>query len=211
MNNTNIHHKPAASKPGNWLKRNSISLSVFFLVVAIVVSLFIYFSRYPEKIDQFENWGYFGAFLISLITNATVILPFPGIVLFFPMGAAFNPFLIGLSAGVGGTIGEMTAYLLGYSGRGVIRNVGFYDQAVQWLKKWGSLTVFVFALTPLPFDVLGIGAGILRFPFWKFFIACLLGKIILYIVMAGMGALGWEAFIAGRLLPSPISITILAR
>ncbi len=181
-----------------------------FLVVAIVVSLFLYFYRYPEKIEQFENLGYLGAFLISLITNATVILPFPGILLFFAMGAAFNPLFVGLSAGIGGTIGEMTAYLLGYSGRGVVKNIWFYDQAVQWLRKWGSLTVFVFALTPLPFDVLGIGAGILRFPFWKFFVACLFGKTILYIVMAGMGALGWEAFITGRLLDSPVLIIVLA-
>ena len=177
----------------SWLKRNYLSLLALFLAVAIVIGLYFFAYRYPDKVTEFESYGYLGAFLISLVTNATVVLPVPGFVLFFALGAAFNPVLVGLTAGVGGTIGEMTAYLLGFSGRGVIKNVKFYDRAVIWLKKWGSLTVFVFALTPLPFDVLGIAAGLLRFPVWKFFIACLAGKTILYIVLALAGDWGWES------------------
>jgi VWFA-related protein len=43
----------------------------------------------------------------------------PGLVVLIPMGAAFNPFFIGLAAGVGGAMGEMTAYMAGYGGRGM--------------------------------------------------------------------------------------------
>ena len=177
----------------NWLKRNYLPLLALFFAVAIVIGLYFFAYRCPDKVREFETYGYLGAFLISLVTNATVVLPVPGFMLFFALGAAFNPVLIGLTAGIGGTIGEMTAYLLGFSGRGVIKNVKFYDQAVIWLKKWGSLTVFVFALTPLPFDVLGIAAGLLRFPVWKFFAACFFGKTILYIGLALAGAWGWES------------------
>ena len=213
MSNTVIDNEPAGvEKEGwlHWLKRNFFALIIFLLVMAIVVGLFIFSHRYPEKIAAFENWGYLGAFLLSIITTATVILPFPGIVLLFAMGAAFNPIFIGLAAGVGGTIGEMTAYLLGYSGRGVMKNIRFYKQSVLWLKKWGSLTVFVFAATPLPFDVLGIGAGALRFPVWKFLIACWAGKTIIYVAMAFAGDWGWEAFLTGRLLSSPVAISVLS-
>jgi len=196
---------------GSWLKRNLVPLFIFLLVIALVAGLFVFAHRYPDKVEEFQNWGYLGAFLISLITNATVILPFPGFVVFFALGAAFNPCFIGLAAGIGGTIGEMTAYLLGYSGRGFVANRRFYDRSVRWLEKWGVLTVFVFALTPLPFDVLGIAAGLLRFPFWKFFVACWLGKTVLYIGMALAGAWGWEAFVSGGLsLASPISVGTLA-
>ena len=103
----------------------------------------------------------------------------------------------------------MTAYLLGYSGRTVVENTRFYKQAVRWLNKWGSLTVFVFALTPLPFDVLGIAAGLLRFPLWKFFIAAWLGKTVLCIGLALAGAWGWETFITGG-YASPVSVALLA-
>ena len=211
MNSTNNQEKPTGVERGNWLKRNYVSLLTLSLVLAIVVTLYVFYQRNPDKVAEFESYGYLGSFLICLVTNATVILPFPGIVVLFALGAAFNPCFIGLAAGIGGTIGEMTCYLLGYSGRGIVENRRLYDRAVQWLHKWGSLTVFVFAISPLPFDVLGIAAGLLRFPFWKFFVACWLGKTILYIGMAFAGAWGWEAFVSGGLsLTSPISASTLA-
>ena len=70
--------------------------------------------------------------------------------------------------------------------------------------------VFVFATTPLPFDILGIGAGVLRFPVWKFLLACWAGKTIIYMAMAFAGAWGWQSFLSGTLLTLPPVITVLA-
>jgi len=206
MGNINNHGKLAGVEKRGWLRKNFVPILILFLVIAITVSLFIY----RDMVAQMGDYGYLGAFLISLVTNATVILPMPGIIILFPLGATFIPVWIGLAGGLGGSIGEMTCYMLGYSGRGVVENRRFYDRSTQWLKKWGALTVFIFALTPLPFDVMGIAAGALRFPLWKFFLACWLGKTLLYIVMALAGAWGWEAFVSGRYLTSPISIGVLA-
>ena len=47
-------------------------------------------------------------------------------------------------------------------------------------------------MVPLVFDLAGIAAGVLRFPFWKFLLACWLGRTILYIGIALAGAWGWE-------------------
>ena len=209
MSNEVRHNNKAAVVKGGWLRKNILSLLVICLVVAMVVGLFIYSHCYPERIAEFENYGYLGAFVIALITNATIILPFPGIVLLFALGAAFNPIFIGLASGIGGTIGEMSCYLLGYTGRGVVQNRRMYDRAVGWLERWGVLTIFVFAITHLPFDILGIAAGFLRYTFWKFFIACWLGKTLLYIGMAFAGAWGWEAFISGDYLTSPVALSVL--
>ena len=47
------------------------------------------------------------------------------------------------------------------------------------MKRYGSGTIFVFALAPfLPFDLAGIAAGTLRFPFWKFFAATFAGRML---------------------------------
>ena len=105
MNSQDSQPKEPQEVQAGWLRRNFVSLLAMCLVLALVVSLFIFAHRYPEKIDEFENYGYLGAFLIALVTNATVILPFPGIVVLFALGAAFNPFFIGLVSGIGGTIG----------------------------------------------------------------------------------------------------------
>ncbi len=204
------NNKQTETGKGEWLKKRLPPLLILLFVIAITVAIFLVYGRHPERLAELENYAYWGAFLISLVTNATIILPFPGIVILFALGAAFNPVLVGLAGGVGGTIGEMTCYWLGYSGRGVVENRRFYDKAVQWLKKWGVLTVFTFALTPLPFDVLGIAAGLLRFPFWKFFVACWCGKTLVYIGMALAGAWGWEAFVSGLLFTSPISVGVSA-
>ena len=204
MTGVNNRHETAEKEKGNWFKTNRARLIAFTIVLAITVALFIY----RDKVTELGNLGYLGAFLICLVSNATIILPMPGMLLLFALGATFNPFFIGLAGGVGGAIGEMSCYLLGYSGRGIVENRRLYDIAVRWLDRWGILTVFVFALTPLPFDVLGIAAGILRFPFLKFFIACLFGKTILYIGMAVAGYWGWEAFISGGYLTSPVSIAV---
>ena len=177
-------------------------LTVLF-VVAITVSLFMF----RDRVSELGSLGYLGAFLISLVGNATIVLPVPTFVLIFAFGTAFNPFLVGIVTGLGGTIGEMTCYLLGYSGRGVVENRQIYDRAVLWLQKWGALTVFVFALTPSPFDVMGMVAGLLRYPFWKFFLATLCGKTIKYILFALAGAWGWEFMMSGM---NPAMYVILA-
>jgi uncharacterized membrane protein YdjX (TVP38/TMEM64 family) len=195
MNNSANHTDRTIARIGRWLKRNYLSLLTLMFVLAIVIGLFVFSRRYPDTIEDFESLGYLGAFLIALVTNATVILPFPGIVVLFSLGAAFNPLLIGLAGGVGGGIGEMTGYLAGYSGRGIWRDNRMYRSATTWLQRWGSVVIFIFAATPLPMDVIGIISGNLRFSVWKFLIASCLGKIVQYIALAYMGAWGWDAIV----------------
>ncbi len=182
------HHKPAGAEKGDWLKKRLIPLLTLLLVIAITVGIFLY----REKVAELEGYGYAGAFLVSLVSNATIILPVPGVIIILALGATLSPILVGLSAGVGAAVGEMTAYMVGLSGRRLVENRRLYDRLVEWLNKWGVLTVFIFALTPLPFDFLGIVAGVLRFPLWKFFIACWLGKTVQNIIVAYAGLYGWK-------------------
>jgi len=164
------------------------SLLILLVVIAISIGIFIF----RDKIVELKGFGYAGAFLVSLVSNATIVLPAPGILIIMALGASLSPVLVGLAAGVGAAIGEMSCYLAGVSGRGLIENSRLYDRLEGWLNKWGFLAVFVFAATPLPFDILGIAAGILRYPLWKFFFACCLGKIVISIVAAYAGFYGWQ-------------------
>lgn len=172
----------------SWLRRNWLALVMSTLVIAVTIALFVF----KDEIIKLGNYGYLGTFFISLLTNATVILPMPSILLIFPLGATFNPLYIGLWAGIGGAIGEMTAYLAGYSGSGIWRNNPGYLKAKVWLQKWGMLIIFIFSVSPMPIDIMGLAAGNLRLPAWKFFVPCLPGKIIKYIGLAYAGYLGWE-------------------
>ena len=61
------------------------------------------------------------------------------------------------------------------------------------------MVIFVFAATPLPFDVIGLFCGVVRYPAKKFFIATLIGKIIKYLVIAyaGFYGMGWISIMFG--------------
>ncbi len=89
---------------------------------------------------------------------------------------------------------SLLATLAGYLGRKVIigEYSGKYKQAEFWLKRYGSLAVFVFAILPiLVFDLLGLAAGSFKFPLWKFILACWAGWLIRCLAEA---YLGWGAF-----------------
>ena len=188
--NSGNHEIPVSPVRKSWLRRNALALAMFGLMLGLTIALFIF----KKELMRLGNYGYLGTFFLSMFTNATIILPMPSILMIIPLGATFNPLLIGIVAGFGGAIGEMTAYVAGYSGRTIWRDNQAYQKAVGWLKKWGMLIVFVFAVTPMPVDVMGLAAGNLRLPAWKYFLPCALGKIIKYIFMAYLGYWGWEAF-----------------
>ena len=67
--------------------------------------------------DLVANYGYTGAFFISIFGNFTVFFPVPYVITIYAFGASLNPLLLGISCGLGATIGEFSAYLIGRGGR----------------------------------------------------------------------------------------------
>jgi uncharacterized membrane protein YdjX (TVP38/TMEM64 family) len=100
-----------------------------------------------------------------------------------------------LAAGAGATIGELSGYLAGFSGQGIIEDQKRYDQMVSWMEKNGPLTILVLAFIPNPlFDLAGMVAGALRMPVLRFMFWALIGKILKMVVFAyaGSGAFSSE-------------------
>ena len=191
------NEKQAGAKKKGWLSQRLVPILILLLVIAIMVSALYFYKAYPSRIDEMKAYGYLGAFLISLILNATVILPVGTFAVVATLGATLpSATLVGLVAGVGAAIGEITGYMAGYSGRSIVQRRKIYARLEGWVKKWGALAIFILAIVPFLFDLAGMAAGALRLPFWKFFLACWLGRTILYIGMAWAGAWGWEAVLS---------------
>ncbi len=177
-----------------WLKKNFIPLLALLLVITITVGIIYFYRQNPNMVEKLEGYGYLGAFLISLTFNATLILPAGNILILSVLGAVLpSATVVGLVGGAGAAIGEITGYMAGYSGRGLVERSKLYNRVEGWMRRWGALTIFIMALVPFIFDLAGIAAGVLRFPFWKFFLLCWLGRTLLYIGAALAGAWGWEA------------------
>ena len=132
--------------------------------------------------------------MLSILANATVILPAPGLAITFAAGGVFSPFWVGIVAGAGATVGDLTGYLAGFSGQAVIENRKLYDRLGGWMKRYGAVTVLVLAAIPNPFfDLAGMSAGALKMPIYKFLFWCGLGKTakMLAVAFAGAYSINW--------------------
>ena len=173
--------------------RNRV-IPLLSLLLVIVVSVCIFFFR--DNLSELEGYGYLGAFLISLLTNATVILPAGNFLVLSAFGAVLpSATLVGLAGGAGATIGEITGYVAGYGGHVMVSNTRLYMKIEGWMRRWGAVTIFVLSLAPLVFDLAGIAAGAIRYPFWKLLLLCWLGRSLLYIGIALAGAWGYKFFL----------------
>jgi membrane protein YqaA with SNARE-associated domain len=167
-------------------RRTTILRIISFLAV-VAISVWIFSIR--DKASELAAFGYPGIFVISILANATVILPAPGVAVVFAMGGIFNPLIVGIVAGVGSALGELSGYLAGYSGQAVIERRGIYEKIHPYIGKYGAATIFVLAAIPNPFfDFGGIAAGALKMPIRTFLTWCILGKIIKMLVFAYAGA-----------------------
>jgi membrane protein YqaA with SNARE-associated domain len=163
-------------------RRQQVGRVVAFLFV-IGISVGIMLGR--SQIEHLAAYGYPAVFLVSLLGNATVVLPAPSFAFVFAAGTALDPIVVGLAAGLGAAIGEMTGYLAGIGGQGVIEDRPLFRRIERWMEKSGTLVIFLLGAVPNPFfDVGGMIAGAVRMPVWRFLLAGWLGKSIRFSVVA---------------------------
>jgi membrane protein YqaA with SNARE-associated domain len=155
-------------------------------MAAVVITVGLILLR--DEIRKFPVYGYPAVFLISLIGNATIILPTPSMAVVFGVSGALNPVAVGIVAGLGSAMGELTGYLAGVGGRAVVENRELYNRIEKWMHKYGMLVIFVLGLVPNPaFDVGGMIAGTLKMPVWKFLLAAWAGKGLRLVIFALSG------------------------
>ncbi len=167
---------------------------ILALAAVIAITAFVFSIR--DQAQALGAYGYPGIFLVSLLANATVILPAPGIAITFAMGAVFHPVGVALAAGTGAALGELTGYLAGFSGQGVVENVTLYNRLKGWTERYGGWAILALAFIPNPFfDLAGAAAGALRMPLRRFLTWVWLGKVakMLAIAYAGAASIDWVA------------------
>lgn len=143
-----------------------------------------------------NQYGYLGIFLMSLIGAISVFFPVPYTVAIFTLAGlkvggtwVFEPIWIAVAAGIGSAIGEFSGYLIGVGGRKAIREK--YKEKMDLLAKvfrrYGLVVIFLFALTPLPDDLLFIPLGVMRYDIVRAFVPALIGKFCMNLIVAYSG------------------------
>lgn len=158
----------------------AILLISSIVIVAIGLSLLLRCFFSADDLKQFAEYGYLGVFLVTLVSSLSIFLPLPGTVVVLAAADIWNPVLVALIAAIGGTLGEISAYLMGYGGRAFFdeEENEKYQEAERWMEHRGGFAIFLFAIIPfLIFDFIGIAAGVLRYPVKKFLFFTFLGRL----------------------------------
>ncbi|MFH0884085.1 MAG: VTT domain-containing protein [Candidatus Micrarchaeota archaeon] len=158
------------------------------IIAAIgIAAAVLYFSG---DIAALGGYGYLGAFLIALLSSATILFPAPGWAVVIAMSAALDPIILGVVVGIGSAIGEMTGYLAGEGVRDLMSSrIKESKRMEELVRKYDVAAIFVLAFIPNPlFDVAGVIAGSLKIAWWRYLLSCAAGRILRYILLAFLGA-----------------------
>ncbi|VVB57713.1 SNARE associated Golgi protein [uncultured archaeon] len=193
--------KPAraeARPPRKSAARQEFRFGLFQIAAMFLLSLAIW--QAAPLLAPLREWSYPGAFLLAFLASATVFVP-AGPLQFFVAAmarqSALNPLLLGLFAGIGSGIGELSGFFIGQGSQHVLRT---RDKALKWLlalqtgllRRWAGLGVFVLAAVPNPFfDFAGIAAGLMGMSWWEFLLWCIAGRIVRFIALSYLGI--WSA------------------
>ncbi len=178
-------------QPAGWESLKSLG------ALALILALFyLIFTNHGIVEGLVTGYGLLGLFIASIIANATVFLPLPIDLLLLASAESLglNEVLtVAVVLGAGAAIGEMTAYITGTLGSKAIKELGVkefenLEQIRVKIGKQGMWFIFLGALIPFPFDLIGISAGLIRYDWRRFFLAALLGKTGRYI---GIGIAGY--------------------
>lgn len=141
-----------------------------------------------------NTYGLVGVFAIGFLSSFTLFIPSPAFFVVFLLGSVINPLMLGIAAGLGSATGELTAY---YTGYGVHLATKKYSKKFLELEKLfqkykAPIIIFFFSATPLPFDIVGIFCGAVRYPLKRFFLATLAGKLLKFTIIAYAGFYGLD-------------------
>jgi membrane protein DedA with SNARE-associated domain len=175
------HSRKPSNRKFSWRHLSAIALSICISILITSLS---------DQIRELERLAYLGAFLVMLIGNATVILPVPGLIVVYSLGASLNPLVVGLCAGPGAALGELTGYAVGYGGSAALDNLRLFSKIEDWMERYGAFVITLLSAFPNPvFDVAGLVAGSVRMNWWRFLFAAWIGKTIQCVITSYAGAL----------------------
>jgi membrane protein YqaA with SNARE-associated domain len=144
-----------------------------------------------------SKYGYLGLFFVCLFGSSSIV-PIPFQIIVFSFGTVLNPLLVGVVAAVGSSLGNLVSYLIGLGGKEILEDK--YSKQLndlkKKLKKYGIfLWLIIIYATPIPNVPFAVLSGVVRYDFKKFFLAVLIGELILNLTLAfaGFYSMKWVA------------------
>jgi uncharacterized membrane protein YdjX (TVP38/TMEM64 family) len=192
------------------LKTGSAKTAYIVGITGIVVTslMAVAVVYYWEYVQALEGYGYLGAFLISIIGGAIIVVPVPMLAVVFALGGVLTPYWVGIAAGLGETFGALTIYMTGHgAGTALFRSngrlQGAYLRIMGVMERRGSLALFLLSAILNPFFYpAALAAGAMRFGVRKYFFITWAGKTIKGLTVAYAGYWGLRGLL--RWLGMPV-------
>ena len=162
--------------------------------------------------------GYLGLAIVSFFGSLIPFVPIPSFVLVATMavGDQFDIHILVIIAALTSTAAKQIIFYVSYGGRKIIseKTKKRMKPFQKLVKRYGGSAAFVAAATPIPDDLVYIPLGLAKYSPKRFFVATLLGKIVLYYVIVlishYMGLSLLEPVLQGIDDPLPVYIGIIA-
>ena len=162
--------------------------------------------------------GYLGLTIVSFFGSLIPFVPIPSFILVATMAAGeqFDIHVLVLIAAITSTAAKQIIFYASYGGRKIIseKTKKRMKPFQKLVKRYGASAAFVAAATPIPDDIIYIPLGLAKYNPKRFFVATLLGKIVLFYVIVlishytGLSLL--EPVLQGIDDPLPVYIGIIA-
>jgi membrane protein DedA with SNARE-associated domain len=131
--------------------------------------------------------GYLGLAIVSFFGSLIPFVPIPSFILVATMavGEQFDIHVLVLIAALTSTAAKQIIFYISYGGRKIIseKTKKRMKPFQKLVKRYGGSAAFVAAATPIPDDLVYIPLGLAKYNPKRFFVATLLGKIVLYYVI----------------------------
>ena len=128
--------------------------------------------------------GYLGLAIVSFFGSLIPFVPIPSFILVATMavGEQFDIHVLVLIAALTSTAAKQIIFYISYGGRKIIseKTLKRMKPFQKLVKRYGGSAAFVAAATPIPDDLVYIPLGLAKYNPKRFFVATLLGKIVLY-------------------------------
>jgi membrane protein YqaA with SNARE-associated domain len=195
----------AAMRPrslGQRAKDAPLWQKVAALIAVFLFNLSLFFL--PIDYAALGAVAYPGAFLLTFVANAAVVVPVPYVPIIAHMSTQANVVLVVLLAALGSALGECVAFFVGRVEKQLFTGHPWFERIRYFFRyEWrAALFLFFFSIPLNPvFDAGGLGAGALGIRFPVFFIPVLLGRIIRFAIIAlvASGVIGFlQPFLLAR-------------
>ena len=131
--------------------------------------------------------GYLGLTIVSFLGSLVPFVPIPSFILVATMavGDQFDIHSLALIAAITSTVAKQIIFYVSYGGRKIIseKTKKRMKPFQKLVKRYGGSAAFVAAATPIPDDLVYIPLGLAKYNPKRFFIATLMGKLVLFYVI----------------------------